>query len=186
MKLISSTRDFAIAGGFGALIVAFELSIGIIITSLTGLPILIAIVDSVLLAYMIMVPPLITRKAGIITATVLVMSLLSVPTSAFGVPGPYKILVFVPLGIIMDILFYASNGKKLLMIIGIIAAAFISVPYQFFLMQQLGLPLPEGTEKLLLPVAIFAAVEGALGVWLAYMTYEKKLKKLSVVKRLQG
>ncbi len=186
MKLISTTRDFAIAGGFGALIVAFELSIGIIIASLTGLPILIAIADSVLLAYLIMIPPLITRRTGIITATVLVMSLLSVPTSAFGVPGLYKILVFLPLGVFMDLLFSVSNGRKLFMISGIIIAAFVSVPYQFFVMTQLGIPLPEGTEKLLLPIAAFAALEGAFGVWLAYMTYEKKLKNLKVVRQLQN
>lgn len=185
MKLISSTRDFAIAGGFGAIIVAFELFVAIIIASLALPPILIAIVDSVLLAYMIMIPPLITRKAGVITATVFVMSLLSVPTLAFGVPGPYKILVFLPLGVFMDLLFAVSNGKKLFMILGIIAAAFVSIPYQFFVMMWLGLPLPEGTWELVLPIAAFAAVEGAIGVWLAYLTYEKKLRKLRVVKQLQ-
>ncbi|MBI2575374.1 ECF transporter S component [Candidatus Woesearchaeota archaeon] len=185
MKIISSVKELTLCSGFGALLTVVQLLAGSIVYAVSQVPASASLFSALILGYLGTMPLLLTRKTGAATITILTAAIVAVPLSVFGPPGPYKILQFIPVVILTEAILIAARWKNYGYVTALAAAAATSIPIHYYFITLIGLPAAGLLAKFLLPIMAVVAAEAAIGAWLAIATYEKKLKKLKVVRQLQ-
>ncbi|MBI2575371.1 hypothetical protein HYV82_05800 [Candidatus Woesearchaeota archaeon] len=182
MKTISSIKELTVCGGFGAIAAFAGLALNLPGIMITGVP-LTGIFP--VAAFFLSMTALIIRKFGAVTIAAGVYSLIASPTVLFGPPGVYKLLLGIALGILFDSLLMAFRYSRT----GYYVAAAVSyaavVPATYLALLFLGFPAAERLARFVPYLMIWYVLAVIATVWLTMLIYEKKLRNLNVVKRLQ-
>ena len=185
MRLVSTTKDLALAGGFGALLFAID-AVFTPLQSITNIPGIVGVVDTFFWVIVATIAILITRKLGFFTITAAIYGLMSVPMITWGGPGFHKLLMIMPVAAVVEAILLLTNYSALGINIAIATGLPVAYIMQLYVMAQLGISGAETYMKFLVPFLIAAMVEGfiggAIGIWL----YNKKIKNLKVVKAIQA
>lgn len=184
MRLISTTRDFAVAGGFGALLFAID-AIFTPLDMILGIPGARAVINTFFWIVVGTVAILMARKTGFPTVMLFAYALLSVPLVTWGAPGFHKLLIIMPLAMLVEAILLATNYSNLGVTASIAAGVAGGWLIQLYVMKLLGLPGVEAYIKFLIPFTIIGVAEGVIGGLAGIWLYNKKIKNLNVVKRLQ-
>lgn len=184
MKTINDLRSLTIAAGFGALMFFFNFIASTTMVTLTGIPGTGGVAVGVLLGYLIAILVMLVPRTGVITVAFLVFGILSVPTIVMGPPGLYK-LGLLPMAIIMDACLALIKQRKAALYIGMSIGLVSGMIAFYYLLLAMGFPAAERFGKYILPITAVLVAEVLLGIWLGILTYEKRLKKLKVVRQMQ-
>jgi hypothetical protein len=187
MKIFKDIRLLTFCGGFGALTFAAAYVIGSGITVATGIPIMSAVVNALIVFYLVTIAGLIVRQFGVAIIMFLVYAVLAIPTVLLGPPGIlHKLILWLTLALPIEITTLIFRWKWWSYPIGSFISEAVTVPMVLFLMILLGLPGAEKLQKVIMTLALIVPINAAIGSWLGALTYEKKLKNLSMVKSLQA
>lgn len=185
MRLISTTKDLALAGGFGTLLFAIDAAFTPLQT-ITNIPGVVGAVDTFFWVIIAAIAILVVRKTGFFAIMTLVYGLLSVPLITYGAPGFHKLLILAPIVALVEGILLMTNysawGINISIALGLPAAWLM----QLYVMAQLGIPGADKFMNFLVPFLIAAMVEGFIGGAIAIWLYNKKIKNLKVVKALQA
>ncbi len=182
MKTVSSIKELTVCGGFGAMAAFAGLALNLPGIMITGVPLTgIFPVAALFLALI----ALIIRKFGAVTIAAGVYSSIAIPTVLFGPPGVYKLFLGIILGLLFDSLLMAFRYSRT----GYYVAASVSyaavVPATYLALLLLGFPAAERLARFVPYLMIWYVIAVIATVWLTMLIYEKKLKKLKVVRQLQ-
>ncbi|MBI2142553.1 hypothetical protein HYU15_03645 [Candidatus Woesearchaeota archaeon] len=182
MKSVSTIKELAICGGFGAIAAFAGLALNLPGIMITGVP-LTGIIPVAAVFFALL--SLIVRKFGAVTIAAGVYSLIAIPTVLFGPPGVYKLFLGIILGLLFDSLLMAFRYSRT----GYYVAAAVSyatvVPATYLALLFLGFPAAERLARFVPYLMIWYVIAVIATVWLTMLIYEKKLKNLKVVKQLQ-
>jgi hypothetical protein len=177
------TKELVFLALMAALMFVIAVVLGLFLTSITGVPLLGGIIVNWFLAFSLVLIALTIRKFGSLSLSIMIYSLLSVPTINFGPPGIYKVIVGVAMGLIMDSFLYLGKYKKIIYYVGA-GFSYLIVPLiMLFAMQLLGMPQASNLLPLIIPMMAIGLVEGLIGCWLAFKVYDKKLKNSKLLKQ---
>lgn len=184
MKTISTTKELVIPAGFGALIFFVQLAVSTAIVTVTGIPGTGAVVIGVLLGYIVAIMGMLIRKSGVFIVAFAVFSVLSVPTIVMGPPGFYK-LAMIATAIPIEACLLIFRSRKAGLYFGITTGLTLAMIAFYYILSAMGFPAAERLGKYLFWIIAVLVMETISGMWLGIMTYEKKLKKLKVVRQMQ-
>lgn len=162
----------------------FLLAIGIV--AATGIPLSGGIISCVFIAFIYILILLVVKKFGTATLVALIYTTLASPTSSFGSPGAYKILVGLVLGLLVDLVLYAGRYKKWVYYLAVFFGFLVVAPVMWGLLILLNLPGAEELGKMVVILMFIQGVEGVIGCWLARLVYNKKLKNSRIIKQIQS
>lgn len=112
MKLVRSTKDFALAGGFGALLFAID-AVFTPLQYITNIPGIVGIMSTLFWVIIAVMAILVVRKTGFFSLMMLVYILLSVPLITYGAPGFHKLLIIMPIAALVEIILLVTNYSAL-------------------------------------------------------------------------
>lgn len=182
MMIINDLKSLTIAAGFGAMAAFAGLALNLPGIMITGVP-LTGIIP--VAAFFFALLALIVRKFGAVTIAASVYSLIAVQTALFGPPGVYKLFLGIILGLLFDTLLKVFRYSKA----GYYVAAAVSyaavVPATYAALLFLGFPAAERLARFVPYLMIWYVAAVIATVWITMMIYEKRLKRLNVVRQLQ-
>ncbi len=179
------SKYFITLGALGALMFVIAFVLGEAIVLLSGIQLTGGLVQVILLAIVFAIGYKMFPKFGTFTILSLVFTLIASPFFVFGVPGLYKVVVGLVLGIVVDSFVFLTNKKHWGIYFGTALGFIVSVPMIWYSMKIIG--LEDAANKLLelLPVIIVVyAVEGFVGAYLGVRFFEKRLSKLPFIQQL--
>jgi len=180
-----STKDYAICGVVGVVTFAVSFLLGGAITAVAG-PGTSGIVTIVVTTMLVIIGAKIVNRFGAVTLMVTVFSVVAIPTTMFGPPGPQKVLIGITTGIVYDLTISVLQRRK----IGYIMAGGLSSLYAilaiFTVLVWLRLPSAERLRHLLIYFVPVYTLLGGIGGWLGVHVFDRRLSKLAVVRNLQN
>jgi hypothetical protein len=162
----------------------FILAAGIVVV--TGIPLSGGIISLIFISFIYVTILLTVRKFGTATLIALIYTALASPTSSFGPPGFYKIMIGVVLGLVVDIILSYGKYKKWAFYLSIFFGFMIVAPVMWGMLVLLNLPGAEDLGNILLIFMLIQGVEALIGCWLARLVYNKKLSKLKIIKQISS
>lgn len=185
MKMLSA-KDLAICGAFGALILAMGFILGSAIIMVTGIPATGSLLNVIVAVFIAVIGLKLVHKFGAAIIMLTVEGAISVPTIINGPPGIHKILLLFIVGLTADIiLLLTKRSNKGYYLMGLIAGIEI-VTLIYASLVLLGLPGADKLQAILIPLAAFSGLMGAIGAYLGVKIYDGKLQNLSVVQSLKS
>ncbi|MBI2575368.1 hypothetical protein HYV82_05785 [Candidatus Woesearchaeota archaeon] len=186
MKTITDLRQLTIAAGFGALMFAIGFAISTPIQLITGTPGTGGLVSGIILIILLVIGDRILQRFGYGTVSATTMAILSIPTVLFGAPGIYKVAVGFAGGLLWDASLLFLKRNRVGYTIAAIAAGTAILISMLLMLAALGLPGDEKMKQIFLIMWIVDAIIVVIGVQIALLLYEKKIKNLKVVRQLQS
>lgn len=180
-----SSKDLVTCGVFAAVTFAASFTLGGAITAAFGTG-MSGIVTIIVTTVIVVVGARIVDKFGAMVVMVTVFSVLAIPTTMFGPPGPHKIIIGLVTGIVYDLVisvFRRSNwGYRL----AGGAAALLAIFAIWALLLALNMPGADKIGRVIQYIAplyfVLGVIGGHLGVWL----FDGSLRRLAVVRHLRG
>lgn len=182
-------RSFVTVGfGVTAFILAFTL--GTVITSSTGIPLLGGLVNGVIVSMVLTIGLLSIQRLGTATLMWLVFSLLAIFTTTLGPPGPYKVVMGVIAGAIWDIVYFGTRRKTFGLFMGAILGA-ISIMGLLVLALKFGFgaDAEQSLKKYmsaLYVIIIINVIVTSVGVFLGQQVYINRLVKIQLFRDLKS
>jgi hypothetical protein len=181
-----SAKDLAICGVFGALILAMGFILGSAIIMATGIPASGSLLNVIVAVFIASIGFKLVDKFGSGIVMLTIEGAISVPTLINGPPGLHKILLLFIVGLTADIILKATNrSNKGYYLMGLVAGVEI-VTLIYLSLVVLGLPGAEKLQAIIIPLAGFSGLMGAVGAYLGVKIYDEKLQKLGVVQSLKS
>jgi len=177
-------RLWILSGAFGGLLFAINLSLGAGLTYATGNPGFSGLITGLTTSFVLFMLMSTTKKFGAITIAFTLYCLLATPTVLMGPPGPYKILVGLVCGLTFDLILYLLKYRFYSFLIGFLGYVFMMLIGTYTAYFYLNLPQLDKFKSLMFILAIIFTVEGWIAAWLSKITFEKRIKKLSIVKKV--
>ncbi len=179
-------KHFILSGILAALTfaVAFVLGAGIILA--TGVPATGGVANIFAAVFILTIGMKLVPKFGFATLTLGLLFTLAIPTIIGGPPGVYKVANGVLIGLVMDIILVLGRYSHWAYIVAGSLGAVISILSIYAALVLFRLPGAERLAPLLPPLTLLQAVMGALGAWAGLSLFERRLSKLSAVRRLIG
>ncbi len=184
MKTINDTRSLVIAAGFGAAVFATNFVIGQAILLSTGIPLIGGFASVVPLIFVAVVGAKLVPRFGVFTVMWAIATFLSFPTTSFGPPGLYKIVVGFVLGIVSDVVVAGLRHSRIGYIVACAIAESLGLLLLFWAMLLLGMEIPPKLPKMIPFVSISYAVLAAIGAYLGLVFFERRISKLGQVRSL--
>jgi len=121
------------------------------------------------------------------TIAVTIFTLLAIPTSMFGPPGPYKVVVGLITGIAYDLAWELTGRRRFSLPIAAAVSTAVSI-FCIYKLMVIAFPTHPRLPDLqrLLPYLIPAyAVLGFIGGWIGNKVYTRSISRISVLRSLQ-
>lgn len=179
-----TTREMTVLALTSALLFAVDIVVTESLDLIFGIPEAGYLISSVLFVGIATTAGLLVRKPGAFTVMAIIYSILASPTTVFGPPGPYKILLGTLIGIFADFIVWLFRYSKTGYLAGMPTGSALSVPASFLMYILLDFPAADVIAPYVWAFTFAVFVTSVLGAWLGIMLYEKKLKRLRVVKLL--
>jgi len=173
-----------LSGAFGGLLFAINLSLGAGLTYATGNPGFSGLITGLTTSFVLFMLISTTKKFGAITIAFTLYCLLATPTVLMGPPGPYKILVGLVCGLTFDLILYFLKYRFYSFLIGFLGYVLIMLIGTYTAYSYLKLPQLDKFKNLMFILAIIFTIEGWIAAWLGKIIFEKRIKKLSIVKKI--
>jgi hypothetical protein len=174
---------------FIALVAAFAFvimfSLAGTINVITGTPLIGGLALNIIFSFIVATALLVVRKFGAASLMVLIYAGFSIPTTNFGPPGVYKLLMGLIVGIIIDVILFYANYKKVAYYIGMGLIFLLSVPLLYVFLILLQMPAAEKIASLIFPLMGVYLVEALIGTWLGFKFY-KRIENKSFIKQIQS
>ena len=180
----NSKRFWILSGAFGGFLFALNLSLGAGLTYATGNPGFSGLITGLTTAYVLYMLMRTTKRFGAITIAFTLYCVLATPTVLMGAPGPYKILVGLACGLAFDLVLYFLKYKFFSFLIGFLCYVIVMLIGTYAAYLYLGLPQLDKFQKMMYILAAIFTIEGWLAAWLGKLTFEKRIKKLSITKKI--
>lgn len=181
-----SAKDLAICGAFGALILTMGFILGSAILMATGIPATGSLLNVIVAVFIASIGFKLVDKFGAGIVMLTIEGAISVPTLINGPPGLHKILLLFIVGLTADIILRATNrSNKGFYLMGLVAGMEI-IGLIYLSLVILELPGAEKLHAIIIPLAAFSGLMGAVGAYLGVKLYDEKLKNLSVVQSLKS
>lgn len=179
-----ANKDYVISGVFGAtaFVMAFALGAGIIVA--TGIPATGGLANILVAVLILTIGGQLSPKFGFMTLTSSILFLLAIPTVIGGPLGPYKLITGLAVGLTFDIVLATAGRKRLGFTVGGSMAAMVSIVSIYLLLLWLKVPAVERLAPLVVPLAAAQGVLGAIGGLVGYEVFQRRLIKISAVRRL--
>ena len=179
------TKDLVVCALFGASIFVVGIVLGSALIAITGIPATGSLFNMLFAVLIGVIGIKIVNKFGDATLILTILGVLSVPTLLNGPPGIHKILMLFMIGLIIDIILYATKRSNKGFILAGSTAGVSAVFFIFLSLVLLGLPGASELQKILIPLLAINAVFGAVGAYLGLWIYDKKLKEKAFIKQMQ-
>ena len=177
-------RQYLFLGAIAAIGFAAAFVIGSGVIALTGIPMTGSLVSGLVFFTVFVIGIRGVPRFGSATIAVLLFSILSIPTSIFGPPGIYKVLLGALVGLLFDLMIHLFKKKDWGYIIGAALAEEVAVLGVLAATLILGLPGAEKMKSLILIMLVAQFVVGFVSGYLGIYIYNKKLAALNLFKRL--
>lgn len=177
-------RLWFISGAFGGMLFAINLSLGAGLTYATGNPGFSGLITGLTTSFVLYMLMSTTKKFGAITIAFTLYCLLAIPTVLMGPPGVYKIFVGFICGLTFDCILYVFRYKFYSFLLGFLGYVLVMLAGIYLAYSYLNLPQLERFKSLMFVLATVFTVEGWLAAFLSKIAFEKRIKKLSVVKKV--
>lgn len=177
-------RLWSLSGAFGGLLFAINLSLGAGLTYATGNPGFSGLITGLTTSFVLYMLMSTTKRFGAITIAFTLYCLLATPTVLMGPPGPYKILVGLICGLTFDLILYLLKYRFYSFLIGFLGYVLVMLAGMYTAYVYLSLPQLDKFRNLMFILATIFTVEGWVAAWLSKITFERRIKKLSVVKKV--
>lgn len=182
---MDKTKDlWILSGAFGGLLFAINLSIGAGLTYVTGNPGFSGLITGFTTAFVLFILVSITKKFGAISIAFTLYCILAIPTVLMGPPGVYKVLVGLLCGLTFDLVIKISKYKFFSFLLGFFFFVLVMLIGMYLAYLYLNLPQLEKFKKLMYVLALIFTLEGWIAAWFSKITFDKRLKKLSIVKKI--
>lgn len=180
------TKHFVLSGILAAVTfaMAFVLGAGIIMT--TGIPATGGIANIFAAVLLIIIGVKIVPKFGFGILTLILVFTFAIPTVIGGPPGLFKVVVGFLIGLTLDSVLILGRRTRAAHIVGGGLGSVVSIVSIYIALLLLKLPGADALDKLVAPLAAMQAVIGAIAAWVGLLIFEKRLSKLSAVKRLMS
>lgn len=177
-------KHYILSGIFAALTfaTAFALGAGVIIA--TGIPATGGFVNIFAAVFVVMIGLKIVPKFGFGILTMCIMFTLAIPTVIGGPPGLYKIVIGLLIGLTFDTVIYLGKKTSFSYILAGSLGAVVSIVSVFLSLLLLQLPGVEQLQPLMKFLVPLQAITGALGAWTGTLVFQKRLSKISAIRRL--
>ncbi len=186
-----SLKKIFIVSVFSSATFAVSFAFGEAITATFG-PGTSGIITIIMTTILVVICGKIVDVLGTFTLLVLIFSILAIPTTIFGPPGPQKIFIGLGTGIIYDILWYILDKnpfeklKRISPAISASGATGFSIFLMLELLKWLNYPKKEILEKWFVPFLIIYSALGFFGGYLGNWIYENHLKDINIIKQLKS
>lgn len=177
-------RLWFLSGAFGGMLFAINLSLGAGLTYATGNPGFSGLITGLTTSFVLYILMSTTKKFGAITIAFTLYCLLATPTVLMGAPGPYKILVGLVCGLTFDSVLYLLKYRFYSFLIGFLGYVLVMLAGMYLAYVYLNLPQLDKFKSLMVMLAAIFTIEGWIAAWVGKITFEKRIKKLSVVKKV--
>lgn len=176
-----NTKELTFIGLMGALMFILSFLFGSVLNIATGNPAASGFITQFIQGIILAIALLTVKKFGTATYMWLIYGILAVPTNMFGgLPGMYKVLVTLILGIIMDLgMFWTKYTKKSLILSGGMAYAFL-IPLMILFYQILNVPGAELVLKYWHIMFIIFFGEFVFGVWIGLKIFNRIKNKKTI------
>ncbi len=184
MILFRDLKHSSVAGLFGALAFALAYVIGMALTLATGIPIASAAVNGIIVSFVMVLGAKIIDRHGAFTLMTLVYSVLAVPTVLLGPPGPQKIVIGLGMGIVFDLIVFATKKQSWGYVVGSVLFIATGVLLVLYSMILLGMPGVERLKQALIVIIVISSLPASIGAFLGIRVFHNKFKHLSFVRNL--
>ena len=178
------TKELVFIALMGALSFILAISLGTLLTVITGIPLMGGMILNWLIAYLFILTALVVKKFGVVTLTLFIYSVLSIPTNNFGPPGIYKLIIGISLGLLLDIILYSGKYKKWTYYFGAALGFLIVMHYLYLLLKLLEITLDHRITPFVIIFMSVYCIQGLLGAWLARLTY-RRIKDKRIIKQIE-
>lgn len=178
-----TTQELVLLALVGAILFLMDIVISNSIYAATGIIGLGFLVTVVFFTAIATAGGLIVRKFGTFTIMALIYAALAIPTPVYGPPGVHKLLPALATGIVIDFLLGIFHYKKIAYYVSLALGNVLALWLFVGMFLLLDFPGKEQIAAFAWWLSISYALEAFLGVWLGFQIYEKKLKKMRIVKQ---
>lgn len=165
---------------FSAAIFGLAFVLGNAITTAFG-PGMSGFISTIFTTLLIVVSAKVTEMRGVFTITITLFTILAIPTSLFGPPGPQKIIIGLLTGLCYDLVWELMGRSKHSLKVAAFIATALSLILVYFLMTKLDHPKLESLKNIIYWAPFVYGLLGAIGAMLGESIYSKFLKDNSYV-----
>jgi len=180
----SRRRLWILSGSFGGLLFTINFFLGASLSYLTGNPGFSGLVTGFTTAFVFYVLLRLTRTFGAMSIAFTLYCLLAIPTVLMGPPGPYKVIVGLSSGLAFDIVLWILRYRLWSFLVGFVVYVLTMLAGMYVCYMYFDFPGLETLRGVMFILAVIFAVEGCLGGSIAHMLFERRLRRLTVVKRV--
>ncbi len=179
-----NTRELTYLGLFGVLMFLLSFIFGSALNVITGNPSASGFITQIFQAIILTIALLTVKKFGAATIIWLIYGIFAIPTNMFGgFPGPYKVLLCLILGIIMDTILFLFKYKKWSFYLAGLIMYVVEVPIVLYLYLRLNIPGSELVLKYWPIMIVIFFIEFCIGIWIGIKIFNK-IKDKKAIKQI--
>ncbi len=180
-----TVRQLVFMALLGAITFVFDLAIVSGIDASTGIPGAGFMVDTIFVVALMTIGGLVIKRFGVFSSIALIYGVLAVPTTVFGPPGVYKIVLSLVLGLVADAVVYFFKYKRIGFYSAMAIGNVFGLPLFLLALRWLGLPGSAELASAFWVIFAITVVESLIGAWLGLWLFERRIKNLAVIKQIQ-
>ncbi|MDO8661487.1 MAG: hypothetical protein Q7K43_06360 [Candidatus Woesearchaeota archaeon] len=181
-----TVRQLVFMALLGAITFVFDLAFVSGIDASTGIPGAGFMVDTIFVVALMTIGGLVIKRFGVFSSIALIYGVLAVPTTVFGPPGAYKIVLSLVLGLVADAVVYFFKYKRIGFYSAMAIGNVFGLPLFLLALRWLGLPGSSALASAFWVILAVTVVESLIGAWLGLWLFEKRIKNLAVIRQLQS
>ncbi|MEI7868464.1 MAG: hypothetical protein WCI11_11280 [Candidatus Methylumidiphilus sp.] len=177
-------RLWSLSGAFGGMLYAINMTLGAGLTYATGNPGFSGLITGFTTSFVLYMLMSTTKKFGAISIAFTLYCLLAIPTVLMGPPGVYKVIVGLICGLTFDSILYIFRYKFYSFLLGFLGYVLVMLAGTYLAYSSLNLPQLEKFKSFMFVLAAIFIIEGWIAAFLSKIAFDKRIKKLSVVKKV--
>jgi len=127
----------------------------------------------------------IVPKKGVFTILVTLFTLMAIPTSMFGPPGPHKVIIGLLTGLVYDLTWNLTGRRRFSLPVAAAMATAASIALIFGLMILLGHPRVSYLRSIMYYIVPLYGALGFLGAWFGNWIYDKRIQGLPMAEQFR-